>query len=86
MSAADDLRFELSSPQAFVFELTRAMLAGDTATIETLCAQITQGERWELVALIAVAELGHELTEHRGDDADAWLAERLRHGLDPEPG
>jgi hypothetical protein len=83
---ADDFRSALTNPQGYVFQLTRAQLAGDTATVEQLMAQIDRAGLWQLVALIAVAELGHELGEHRGDLADAWLAERLRHGLDPEPG
>ena len=47
---------------------------------------IERGGLWELVTVIAVAELAQELTEHRGDGARAWLDERLRHGLDPVGG
>ena len=41
------------------------------------------GGRWQALAVVAVAELAQELAEHRGDDALAWIADRLAHGLDP---
>ena len=82
---ADDLRFELSSPQAFVFSLVRAQLIGDADTVDELFEAIERGQLWETVAVIAVAELFQEVTEHRGDAAIAWIDERLRTGLDPDP-
>ena len=63
--------------------MVRAQLDEDQDTINEAFAMIERGGLWELVTVIAVAELAQELTEHRGDGARAWLDERLRHGLDP---
>ena len=81
----DDLRFELSSPQAYVFQLCQAQLAGDTDAVEQIFDQIGKADLWPMVALIAVAELTQELREResRGEDPGAWLAVRIQHGLDP---
>ena len=67
--AADEFRFALASPQAYVFQLVKAQLDGDTDTIETLFAQTTMSELLKVVTVIAVAELSQELIEHRGDRA-----------------
>jgi hypothetical protein len=83
MSADDDLRFALSSPQAAVFGLVRAKLTGDAAALDELFEIIERGQLWQSVAVIAVAELFQEVAEHRGELALDWIDARIQHGLDP---
>jgi hypothetical protein len=92
VSAADDRAAEwrhvFSSPQSYVFALTRAQLRADMGAIDELFGQIAQAPgQWPLVCLVGIAELAESLRERFGGDAAAateWCDMRLQHGLDPD--
>jgi hypothetical protein len=84
--AADDWRSALTNPMGYVLTAVRAQLDGDEASITEIFDLIERAGLWQITLVVALAELGEALKELHGDAAQAWLAERLRHGLDPEPG
>ena len=67
----DDARFALSSPQAHVLALAKAQLDNDHDVITEIFELIERGGLWQLVTVIAVAELTEALRELHGDDAGA---------------
>lgn len=84
---SDPIRDIFTNPQAYVFQIAKAILTGDGDTQTTLFLQIQEGDQWRGVMLVALAEFTQELREHRGDEAAlAWLDARLRVGLDEDEG
>jgi hypothetical protein len=83
-TADDDFRAALVNPQGYVLAGVRAQLDGDTDAIEEIFDLIERGV-WQLVTVVALAELGEALRELHGDGARDWVTDRLRHGLDPAP-
>lgn len=80
---ADEMRSIFVNPQAFLLQITRAVVAGDTDSQNVLFEQVDAGRQWQGVALIGIAELAQELREHRGEvGALMWLQTRLVRGLD----
>lgn len=76
-----DLRLQLSNAQGYLLTLVQAKLADDTDRLNAVFEMIPT-DLWPTIATVAVAELTHEISEHRGALADAWIVERLRVGLD----
>jgi hypothetical protein len=52
----DDLRFTLTSPQAYVLSAVKAKLTGDQHAMSEIFDLIEQGDTWRLVAVVALAE------------------------------